>query len=118
MQTILKKEDPTDKLSQKIEEKLKANEQLTCAINDYISLKLSYKQKSNELLLTTNFKEVLDESRPTVAMKEAWIENQLFDLKMEMEMAKENVKIITRDIELLDDYIKLYELKTRMELKE
>ena len=107
---------PTDKLCQIIAEKKAKNTQLNFAINDYISLKLSFNRKSNELLLTTDFKAVTGESRPTVAMKEAWIENQLFDLKSEMNIAKENISSIKRDIEILNDEIRLYELMTQKEL--
>lgn len=111
-------ENPTDRLQQVINEKKEKNVQLNFAINDYISLKLAYEQKSNELLLTTDFKQVTGESRPTVAMKEAWIENQLFNEKMEMNIAKENVNSIKRDIDLLNDEFKLYSYKCDMELKE
>ena len=102
--------DPTERLQQIIEEKRLKQTQLNFAINDYVSLKLTYEQKTNELQLTTDFKEVTGESRPTVAMKEAWVENQLFDEKMELTIAKENVESIKRDINLLNDEIKLYEL--------
>lgn len=108
--------DPTDKLCQIIAEKRAKNTQLNFAINDYVSLKLAYEQKNNELLLTTDFKAVLDESRPTVAMKEAWIENALFEEKMEVNIAKENVNSIKRDIDLLNDEIRLYSYQCEMEL--
>lgn len=108
--------DPTDKLCQIIAEKKEKNTQLNFAINDYVSLKLSYEQKTNEMLLTTDFKAVTGESRPTVAMKEAYMENALFDEKMEMDIAKENVNSIKRDIDLLNDEIKLYELQAQMRM--
>ena len=116
--TLMRQEmpNPTEKLADKIEEKRMKNIQLNFAINDYVSLKLTYAQKSNELLLTTDFKEVTGESRPTVAMKDAWIENALFDEKMEMEIAKENVKSIQREIDILNDEIKLYEYTCHMKL--
>ena len=110
--------DPTDKLCQIIAEKREKHTQLNFAINDYVILKLSYEQKNNELLLTTDFKKVTGESRPTVAMKEAYIENTLFDEKMEMNIAKENVNSIKRDIDLLNDEIKLYELQCKMRMIE
>ena len=110
--------DSTDRLQQVINDKKTKNAQLNFAINDYVSLKLSYMEKSNEALLTTDFKKVLDESRPTVAMKEAYIENLLFDEKMQLELAKENVKTLQRDIDIINDEIKLFELKCQMELKE
>jgi len=110
--------DSTDRLQQVINDKKAKNTQLNFAINDYVSLKLSYMEKSNEALLTTDFKKVLDESRPTVAMKEAYIENLLFDEKMQLELAKENVKTLQRDIDIINDEIKLFELKCQMELKE
>lgn len=118
MQTTIEANDPTARLQFIIEEKRQQNKQLTLAINDYVSLKLAYMQKSNEALLTTDFKTVLDESRPTVAMKDAYIENLLFDEKMQLTLAEENVKCIKREIEILNDEIKLYELKTKMELQE
>ena len=116
--TLVRQEmqNPTEKLADKIEEKRMKNIQLNFAINDYVSLKLTYEQKSNELLLTTDFKEVTGESRPTVAMKDAWIENALFDEKMEMEIAKENVKSMQREIDILNDEIKLYKYTCHMKL--
>lgn len=116
--TLMRQEmpNPTEKLADAIEQKRMKNIQLNFAINDYVSLKLTYSQKSNELLLTTDFKEVTGESRPTVAMKDAWIENALFDEKMEMEIAKENVKSIQREIDILNDEIKLYEYTCQMKL--
>jgi len=117
MQTMIVT-DSTDRLQQVINDKKAKNTQLNFAINDYVSLKLSYMEKSNEALLTTDFKKVLDESRPTVAMKEAYIENLLFDEKMQLELAKENVKTLQRDIDIINDEIKLFELKCQMELKE
>jgi hypothetical protein len=110
-------EYPTDKLEECINEKKIRNAQLNFAANDYISLKMSYQQKANELLLTTNFKEVLDESRPTVAMKDAWIENQLMDEKMEMNIAKENVNAIKRDIDIINDEIQLWEYKVQLTIQ-
>lgn len=116
--TLMRQEmpNPTEKLADSIERKRMKNIQLNFAINDHVSLKLTYMQKSNELLLTTDFKKVTGESRPTVAMKEAWIENELFDEKMELEIAKENVKSIQRDIDLINDDIKLYEYECQMKL--
>ena len=116
--TLVRQEmpNPTEKLADKIEEKRMKNIQLNFAINDYVSLKLTYAQKSNELLLTTDFKEVTGESKPTVAMKDAWIENALFNEKMEMEIAKENVKSIQREIDIINDEIKLYEYQCQMKL--
>lgn len=110
--------DPTDRLQQVIDCKREKHTQLNFAINDYVSLKLSYEQKTNEMLLTTDFKQVTGESRPTVAMKEAYMENALFDEKMEMNIAKENVASIKRDIELLNNELKLYELQCQMRMIE
>jgi len=110
--------DPTDKLCQIMSEKRVKNTQLNFAINDYTSLKLQYLQKSNDLLLNTDFEEVLGKKRPTVGEKEAYIENALFTLKSELTIAKENVNSIKRDIELLNDEIRLYELEIQMRLQE
>ena len=51
-------------------------------------------------------------------MKEDWVENQLAEEKMEMNIAKENVSSIKRDIDLLSDEIKLYELQCQMRMIE
>ena len=110
--------EPTDKLCQIISEKRVKNTQLNFAINDYTSLKLQYSQKSNDLLLNTNFEEVLVKKRPTVGEKEAYIENKLFTLKSELTIAKENINSIKRDIDILNDEIRLYELESRMRLQE
>lgn len=118
MQTTIEMNNPTARMQLTIEEKRKQNKQLKLAVNDYITLKHEYLQKTNEALLTTDFKKVLDESRPTVAMKEAYIDNLYYDEKLELAIAKENISCIKRDIEILNDEIKLYELQTQLELKE
>lgn len=115
-QTGIEINDPTDRLQQVIACKREKNVQLNFAINDYVILKLNYEQKTNELILTTDFKAVTGESRPTVAMKEAWMENELFIEKMEMNIAKENVNSIKRDIDILNNEIKLYELQAQMRM--
>ena len=107
---------PNERLNQVIGEKKIKNAQLNFAINDYTSLKLQYLQKNNDLLLNTDFEEVLGKKRPTVGEKEAYIENKLFTLKSELTIAKENVASIKRDIDILNDEIKLYELEIQMEL--
>ena len=114
----IEKGELTDRLAQIIGEKKIKNEQLKFAINDNISLKLELMKKSNELLLNTDFKKVTGESRPTVAMKEAYIEEQLFTLKSEVEISKANVESIKRDIEILNNEFKMFEYEIQMELKE
>ena len=108
---------PIDRIAQVIGEKKIKNQQLKFAINDHISFKLEYMKKSNDLLLNTDFKKVLNESRPTVAMKEAYIDNELFTLKSELEISKENISAIKRDIEILDNELKMFEYEIQMELQ-
>ncbi len=99
--------DPTQKMDEKIQEKKLKQDQLNFAINDYISLKLQYTQKSNELLLNTDFKEL---KLTNEKMRNAFIEENLSTLKMELEISKANVASIKRDIDVINDEIKLYEL--------
>ena len=108
----------TKKLQEKIEEKKEKTMQLKFAINDYTCLKLKYMKLSNDYLLHTDFKEATGEARPTVAMKEAYIDSELFDLKTEVTIAKENINCIKRDIEILNDEIRLCEYQIKLELKE
>ena len=108
----------TEALDNVLGEKKIKNAQLNFAINDYPSLKLQYLQKNNNLLLNTDFEEVLGKTRPTVGEKEAYIETQLFTLKSELEIAKENVASIKRDIDLLNDELKAYDLLIKMRLTE
>ena len=110
--------EPTERLQQVIGEKKIKNAQLNFAINDYTSLKLQYLKKSNDLLLQTDFEEVLGKKRPTVAEKEAYIENALFILKSEVEIAKENVNSIKRDIDILNNEFKAFSYETEIYLKE
>ena len=115
--TMIDYTNPTEKLEDLISEKIEKTSQLKFAINDHISLKLKYKKESNDLLLNTDFKEATGESRPTVAMKEAYIENKLYDLLVQLEISKENVSYIKKEIELIDNYISLYEYVIQLELK-
>ena len=110
--------DATDRMFQVIGEKRIKNAQLNFAINDYTSLKLQYSQKNNNLLLNTDFEEVLGKKRPTVAEKEAYIETQLVTLKSELTIAKENINSIKRDIDILNDELRAFELKAQMKVQE
>jgi len=62
----------------------------------------------DDLLMQTNFKEVLGESRPTVAMKEAWINKQtsIKDLTDKLNSYEEDVQTYKDKVNILNDLIK------------
>lgn len=63
------------------------NEQLVDATLDYSAKKLSLKEKEAQLQLKTDFAAVLNNKRPTVDDKKAFIFLQVKDLKKEVEEA-------------------------------
>lgn len=80
---------------------------LTEAIETETRLTLEYNHKYNKLLLTTDFKEELQEARPTGAMKESWLVEKLHELYDAKIIAEKNTKLIRKHLDLLEDRIKL-----------
>ena len=76
------------------------NEQLVEAQLDYSAKKLLYKENEAELLLNTDFEEVLKTKRPTVAQKDSYVLLQLRELKHEVNHALVLVEKLKREYEI------------------
>ena len=76
------------------------NEQLTDATLSYAASKLLYKEREADLLLNTDFAEVLGKSRPTVAEKDAYVLIQLQELKSEVDQLSVKVDDLKRRYEI------------------
>lgn len=107
----VKKMDPINRLDRRICTKCNLQNDLKKAINSHVSIKLEYMHKSNEIRLKRDvIKEELELSKaPTEKQVQAYIEEKLLFLKSELEISKENVNMIQRDLDLIDDEIRLCE---------
>ena len=76
------------------------NEQLVDAQLDYAAKKLLYKEREADLLLNTDFEEVLGKKRPTVDEKKAWLLLQMKEDKHEVNHAEALVDKLKRDYEI------------------
>ena len=76
------------------------NEPLVDAQLDYSVKKLLYKEKEAELLLNTDFEEVLGKKRPTVDEKKSWLLLQMKEDKHEVNHAEALVDKLKRDYEI------------------
>ena len=76
------------------------NEQLVDAQLDYAAKKLLYKEKEADLLLHTDFEEVLGKKRPTVDEKKSWLLLQMKEAKHELNHAEVLVEKLKRDYEI------------------
>lgn len=108
---------PVTTLAIIINKKHDKTKELTKAIANEAEQQVNYLHKYNDKLLNTNFKEATGESRPTVAMKEAYIQEELKEDYDNLKQAETRTKIIRRDIELLNDRIRLEEYIIKLELK-
>ena len=82
-------------------------DELTHAIEEETRVTLEYDHKYNDMLLNTDFKTELDESRPTNGQKEAYIVEKLKDLYDAKEIAEANTKLLRKHLELVDGRISL-----------
>ena len=76
------------------------NEELVDAQLDYAAKKLLYKEKEADLLLKTDFEEVLGKKRPTVDEKKSWLLLQMKEAKHELNHAEVLVEKLKRDYEI------------------
>ena len=76
------------------------NEQLVDAQLDYAAKKLLYKEREADLLLNTDFEEVLGKKRPTVDEKKAWLLLEMKEAKHELNDAEVLVEKLKRDYEI------------------
>lgn len=76
------------------------NEELVDAQLDYAAKKLLYKEREADLLLNTDFEEVLGKKRPTVDEKKSWLLLQMKEDKHEVNHAEALVDKLKRDYEI------------------
>ena len=76
------------------------NEELVDAQLDYAAKKLLYKEREADLLLNTDFEEVLGKKRPTVDEKKSWLVLQMKEAKQELNDAEVEVDRLKRDYEI------------------
>ena len=76
------------------------NDKLVEAQLEHSALKLLYKEREADLLLNTDFVQVLDTKRPTVAEKEAYITLQMADAKHKLNHAMVLVEKLKREYEI------------------
>ena len=90
---------------------------LRIAMQDEVKANLKYDHEFNKLLLETDFKAALNESRPTVNMKEAYINEQIKDLYDNKVIIGERVKMLKKMIDLVDERINSENKKINLFLK-
>lgn len=90
-----------------IKEKSEALNTLNIAVNEHVRLKNEYMVKSNELRLKPDeIKEALGLSKAaTEKQQQAYIDDKLKDLRMNLRIAEENVSSWKREVDLLNDKI-------------
>ena len=76
------------------------NEELVDAQLDYAAKKLLYKEREADLLLNTDFEEVLGKKRPTVDEKKSWLLLQMKEAKHELNHAEILVEKLKREWEI------------------
>ena len=102
------------KLEKLVEDKSEALNTVNIAVNKFVELKNEYIVRSNELRITTDFKEVLGLSKSaTEKQQQAYIDTELKELLQEVRIAEENVKSWKREVDLLNDKITVakYQIK-------
>lgn len=106
-----------DKLLQDKEEKIK---ELKDAVNSEVSLKLELAHKANKVRLNPDMvKEEYELSKtPTEKQIQAYIDEKYSSLTDDYELAKQNVSLIRKDLELLDNRISLEKYVLQFKVKE
>lgn len=79
-------------------------EQLEEKQNEFVKKNIDYKENKATLMLTTDFAEVLNKSRPTVDDKKAYIDLQTLQDKKIIDLLDNEIKILKLKIEF---YMKL-----------
>lgn len=114
-QETMSVEDVLKNLDQLINEKNNLLTILSNSVNEYVTYKNQYVVKSNELRLNPEkIQEELGLSKAaTEKQQQAYIDTQLKRQVQELIIADEYIKVLKRDIELIDDKISLekYRLK-------
>lgn len=90
-----------------IKEKSETLNTVNIAVNDYVRLKNEYMVKSNELRLKPDViqEELCLSKAATEKQQQAYIDDQLKDLRRDLRIAEENVSSWKREVDLLNDKI-------------
>lgn len=81
-------------------------QKLQPAMKNWESAKIELKDKKDDLLLNTDFKETLNESRPTIAMKEAYIKPLVIKQQQKVDKFEDSVTFYKNKLNILNDLIK------------
>ena len=81
-------------------------QKLQPAMKNLESAKIELQDKKDDLLLNTDFKEKLNESRPTVAMKEAYIKPLVIKQQQKVDEFEDSVVFYKNKLNILNDLIK------------
>ena len=112
----LKAKNNIKKLEYMVGLKQKYNDLLNVKIHMLNELKFDYENKKSDLLLNTDWSKVID-GRVTNDLKEAYIREKSKEVLEKINTAEEDVNIIKKDIDLLNDYISIEKYSIRMILK-
>lgn len=90
-------------------------ERLRFAENNLETAKIDLQNKKDTLLLETDFKTVLNESRPTVAMKEAYMKPHLADFENKVDKYNQQAVFYKDKISIINDLIRKERLLLEIE---
>ena len=90
-------------------------EKIQTANNNLETAKIELQLQKDKLLLETDFKAELGESRPTVAMKEAYMKPHLANLENKVDKYANEVVYYKDKVNVLNDLIKSQRLMLRLE---
>lgn len=90
-------------------------ERLRVAENNLETAKIDLQIKKDTLLLETDFKTVLNESRPTVAMKEAYMKPHLADFENKVDKYNQQAVFYKDKINIINDLIRKERLLLEIE---
>jgi hypothetical protein len=97
-----------------VNKKQELTQELTEAVETETRFVLEYDHRYNDLLLKTDFEEVLNVKRPSVSMKEAWLVEQLHDLYDAKKIAEENTRALKRHIDFVENRISFERMVIRL----
>ena len=110
----------TDRLCQCIAQKTKKVKEYKEAINSHITIKQDLLHKGNEIKLhpQTTQENLGLKKLPTEKQTQAYIDETYKDVTDDYAISKENINVIKKELELIDDEIQMWKYIIQMELKE
>lgn len=107
----------TRELDENINSKLVLIEDLRIATEEELKASLIYEHAYDDLMLNTDFSEVLGTNKPTVAQKDAYIRTELSDLYDAKKISGEKVSMIKKQVDVVDNRISSDKMRLRLILK-